>query len=103
MVRIHQRALQISEMVSRRSHDPVFMVQIHGLPFFCCMQKIIIKDVLIIIKINKNEMEFLVKNGVPIGEDGISHSVARHRRTYYMCESVKNMKLHNKYQKSITK
>lgn len=94
--------MQISEMVSRRSHDPVFMVQIHGLPLSCFMQEIIIKDVLIIIKIDKNEMEFLVKNGVPMGEDGISHSVARHRRTYYMCESYKNMKLHEKYWKTIT-
>ncbi len=54
-----------------------------------------------IIKIDKNEMEFLIKNGVPMGEDGVSHSVARHRRTYYMCESYRNRKLHDKYQKMI--
>lgn len=46
-------------------------------------------------------MEFLIKNGVPMGEDGVSHSVARHRRTYYMCESYRNRKLHDKYQKMI--
>lgn len=65
------------------------------------MQEINEKDVFLIIKIDKNEMEFLVKNGVPMGEDGVSHSVARHRRTYYMCESYRNRKLHDKYLKMI--
>ena len=87
--------------LSRRSHDPKSVVQIHDLPSFCFKQEINAKDVFFIIKIDKNEMEYLIENGVPMGEDGVSHSVARHRRTYYMCESYNNMKLHNKYQKMI--
>ena len=46
-------------------------------------------------------MEFLPFNGVPFGYEGISHTIARGRRTYYLCESSRNKKLHNDYEKSI--
>lgn len=46
-------------------------------------------------------MEYLTKNGVGFVEGGISHTVARGRRTYYLCESYKNMGLHRKYEKMI--
>ena len=56
---------------------------------------------IIIIKITKSGMEFLTSNGVPFGYEGISHTIARGRRTYYLCESSRNKKLHNDYEKSI--
>ena len=55
----------------------------------------------IILPISKNEMEFLVKNGVRFGEDGISHTTSRHRRNYFLCMSRKNMELHRKYENMI--
>lgn len=42
-------------------------------------------------------MEFLVKQGVRFGEDGISHTTSRHRRKYYLCMSLHNYKLHEEY------
>lgn len=46
-------------------------------------------------------MEYLVSNGVNFGEGGISHTDSRHRRTYYLTESSKNMKLHTEYENMI--
>ena len=57
------------------------------------------KEGFIITKITKHEMEYLVENGVPFGESGISHTVARHRRSYYMCGSRRNRQLLNHYRK----
>ena len=42
-------------------------------------------------------MEFLTKNGIKFGENGITHTTARHRRTYYLTENVKCMSLLNEY------
>ena len=58
---------------------------------------------IIILKIDKNEVKFLVENGVEYGYKGISHTYSRHRKTYYMAESFKNMELHKKYQKMIAR
>ena len=55
----------------------------------------------IILPISKNEMEFLVKNGVKFGEDGISHTTSRHRKNYFLCMSRKNAELHQKYEDMI--
>ena len=45
------------------------------------------------VRITKKEMEILTKEkGVRFGENGIFHTVARHRRTYYLTESKKNMR-----------
>ena len=49
------------------------------------------------IRITKQERDWLVKNGVKLGDNGISHTVARHRRTYYLTESKKNMEIYNRY------
>ncbi|RHS68148.1 hypothetical protein DW954_02080 [Clostridium sp. AM45-5] len=57
---------------------------------------------IIIIKINKKEMKYLECKGVSFTENGISHTDSRHRRTYYLTESVKNMKLHKEYLEAIT-
>ena len=46
-------------------------------------------------------MEFLVKNGVKFGEDGISHTTSRHRKNYFLCMSRKNAELHQKYEDMI--
>ena len=57
-----------------------------------------------IIKIDKNEKDFLESKNIPFGENGISHTVARGKKiTYYLCESVRNKQLHKEYQKMITK
>lgn len=56
---------------------------------------------MIILKISKGEMMHLTKKGVPFGENGISHTIARGRRSYYLCLSEKNTKLHKEYQHSI--
>ena len=51
-----------------------------------------------VVRITKNEMEFLTKKkGVRFGEGGIFHTVARHRRTYYLTESKRNMRFLNQY------
>lgn len=42
-------------------------------------------------------MEFLYNKGIRFGEGGITHTTARHRRTYYMTESRKCMNLLNEY------
>ena len=49
------------------------------------------------IKISKEVAQELNSNyGVPYGENGISTTVGKGRkRTYYLCESAKNMKLLN--------
>jgi len=46
-------------------------------------------------------MEYLVTNGVRFGEGGISHTVARGRRTYYLCMSGRNRWLHRQYSNMI--
>lgn len=48
-------------------------------------------------------MKYLANEGVPFGENGIIHTTARHRRTYYLTESRNNSKLLNDYRKSIVK
>lgn len=58
------------------------------------------KVVNIILKITKTEMEYLTSKGVPMGYNGISHTVARGRRTYYMTESKRNLRLLEKYRES---
>ena len=60
------------------------------------------KKVLTILKITKHERNYLVSNGLRPGPDGdIHHTVARHRRTYYMTESAQAMRLHEKYYRSL--
>lgn len=51
------------------------------------------------IKITKAEMEHLQNKGVRFGDGGMSHTVARHRRTYYLTESRRNLKMLNEYRK----
>lgn len=48
-------------------------------------------------------MEYLQSNGIPFGENGIVHTTARHRRTYYMSETKRNSILLSDYKKSIVK
>ncbi len=45
-------------------------------------------------------MEYMYKNGVPRGENGISRTYTDHK-TYYLCESPRNMRLHREYEKVI--
>lgn len=52
------------------------------------------------IKITKTEMQHLTSHGVNMGNDGISHTTARHRRTYYLTESSRNMRKLEKYRKN---
>lgn len=46
-------------------------------------------------------MQYLTHNGVRFGENGIIHTVARHRRTYYMTESVRCLQLLEDYRSKI--
>lgn len=48
-------------------------------------------------------MQYLTKNGVHFGENGITHTTARHRRTYYLTENKKCIKLLNEYRNAIMK
>lgn len=48
-------------------------------------------------------MKYLTKNGVKFGENGITYTTARHRRTYYLTESTKCMNILNKYRSSVIK
>jgi len=50
-----------------------------------------------LIKISKKEMFYLHNKGVPFGENGITHTTARHRKTYYLTESKRNKSLLEKY------
>ena len=53
------------------------------------------------IKISKEIAQALNSNGVPYGENGISHTVGKGRKkTYYLCENARNMQ---KLQKLTTK
>ena len=51
------------------------------------------------IKVNKKEVEWLRKNGVPDHEDGISRTLGG---TYYLCESKANLSKLKEYRDSIT-
>ena len=53
-----------------------------------------------ILKIDRNERDYLVSKGVKFGENGISHTYTKHKK-YYLCMSEKNTKLHNDYQNHI--
>jgi hypothetical protein len=53
-----------------------------------------------IVKISKLEMEYLIKNGIKFGENGMCYTTSRHRRNYYLTESNKNMSLLNEYRKN---
>ena len=46
-------------------------------------------------------MLYLTANGVTFGENGIIHTVARHRNKYYLTMTRKNTKLHEEYAKSL--
>lgn len=59
------------------------------------------RDVNLLVKISKSEMEYLQKSGVKFGSDGISHTTARHRRTYYLTESARNMSLLDAYREAV--
>ena len=54
-------------------------------------------------EIEKREMQYLVNKGVRFGENGISHTTARHRRNYWCTENKKCMSLLNEYRKRVTK
>lgn len=43
-------------------------------------------------------MQYLQDHGVHFGYNGISHTTARHRRTYYAAESAKIQSLLKKYE-----
>lgn len=61
------------------------------------------KEGFIIEKINKNEVNYLISKGINFKENGISknHIFRKHRKKYYLCETIRNMKLLNEYRKSI--
>lgn len=60
------------------------------------------KGMFIIVLISKEEKEYLVSKGVRFGTNGISHTVPKSKaRTYYLCESPRNMKLLNAYRKQM--
>ncbi len=42
-------------------------------------------------------MQYLTSKGVKFGENGMTHTTARHRRTHYVTESKKCMDLLNEY------
>lgn len=44
-------------------------------------------------------MKYLIANGITYGYGGLSHTVARHRRTYYATESSKIKSLLAQYRK----
>lgn len=48
------------------------------------------------IKISKEEKEWLVSKGVKFGENGISHTYNKNKH-YYLCENRPNMSLHRKF------
>ena len=48
-------------------------------------------------------MLYLTKNGIRFGENGITHTTARHRRTYYLTESPKCMEMLDKYRNKTVK
>lgn len=48
-------------------------------------------------------MKYLIRNGVKFGENGIAHTIARHRRTYYLTESTRCMNILNKYLSNVIK
>lgn len=45
---------------------------------------------IIVIRITKHEATLLKKMGVATGTNGITHTYGHHK-TYYLCESVKNL------------
>lgn len=51
------------------------------------------------IKITKDEMNYLINNGVKWGENGISHTYTKYHH-YYMTESQKNLRLLKTYRES---
>lgn len=66
-------------------------------------RKIQKKKVFTIIRISRKEKDYLAANGVCQGPGGdIHHTVARHRRTYYMTESENAENLLSQYRRSIT-
>ena len=50
-------------------------------------------------KISSKEAKWLTKNGVRWNDNGVSHTTARHRRTYYLCESERNLAKHREFLK----
>lgn len=50
-----------------------------------------------LIKITRQEMEYLVHKGIKFGEGGIVHSTARHRRNYWCTESKQCLSLLDEY------
>lgn len=72
----------------------------HTLPL---LGKYHMEEGIIIVKISKKEKDFLEANGLCFGWEGeLHHTVARHRRTYYMSETQKAKELLTNYRKSIT-
>lgn len=51
------------------------------------------KEVKNIVKISKSEMEYLVQNGVKFGENGLAKTKSHHRKSYFVAETRKCMKL----------
>ena len=51
------------------------------------------KEVKNIVKISKSEMEYLVKNGVKFGENGLVKTKSHHRKSYFVAETQKCMNL----------
>lgn len=54
------------------------------------------------VKISRNEMEYLVTKGVKYHEDGITSTKSKHSgRTWYLTETKDNMAMLKKYRDSI--
>lgn len=69
------------------------------LPLLSHLGKLKLKEGFTILKISKSEATYLMNNNVKFGYGGIRHTTARHRRNYYMTESVRNLQLLNNYRK----
>lgn len=45
------------------------------------------------VKVSKSEMEYLVQNGIKFGENGLAKTKSHHRKSYFVTETRKCMKL----------
>ena len=63
-------------------------------------REFIMKGMLVIVLISKEEKDYLLSKGVNWGYGGISYTDSRHRRKYYLAESGFNMRLLRNYRKN---
>lgn len=89
-------------MVVHLAHNQKHVGSIPTPAIYPYQTEINLKDVNIIIRITKQERFFLEEHGVNMGSGGISATLGKgFKKTYYLCESYKNLKLHKKYLESI--